>query len=165
MDAMPVSATAVGIVYDALAESKSGIIPKETIDKRVRQWRTAEGGLNYGAIAAGLYKSRLAVTTGFILLGKGQLYGAVIVVKVALDVSGAFDTVQAALGPFAEPLYWILSLAVAAYAVQQSMEVYNRTSEYKTYSREEAEAEEARLKADPETAKLKESTVFGRISN
>ena len=52
---------------------------------------------------------------------------------------------------------------MAAYAVQQSMEVYNRTSEYQTYTREEAEAEEARLKADPEAAKLKDATVFGRI--
>ena len=165
MNAMPVSAAAAGIVYDALAESKSGIVPRETIDKRVQRWRTAEGGLDDGALAAGLYKSRVAVTAGFVLLGKGQLYGAVVVVKVLLDVTGAFDAVQAALGPVAEPLYWILSLAVAAYAVQQSMEVYNRTSEYKTYSREEAEAEEARLKADPDAAKLKDATVFARIGN
>ena len=84
----------------------------------------------------------------------------VLVAKVLLDLSGAFDYVKSALGPFAEPLYWILSLSVAAYAVQQSMEVYNRTSDYETYSKEEAEAEEARLNADPEAAKKKRPTVL-----
>ena len=163
MNAMPVNAAAVGIVYDSFAESKSGIIPQKTIDERVQRWRTADGGLDIGAMTAGLYKSRVAVTSGFILLGKGQLYGIVIVVRVFLDVTGAFDVVQTTLGPFAEALYWILTLSVAAYAVQQSMEVYNRTSDYETYSKEEAEAEEARLKADPEAAKLKSATVFGRI--
>ena len=52
MNAMPVSAAAAGIVYDALAESKSGIVPRETIDKRVQRWRTAEGGLDDGALPA-----------------------------------------------------------------------------------------------------------------
>jgi hypothetical protein len=156
---MPVSPAALDIVYDALAESKSSLVPAKTIDERRNKWMTAEGGVDEGALAAGLYKSRLAVTVGFILLGKGQLYGAVVVARVLLDATGAFDTVQAVLGPFAEPLYWVLSLAVAAYAVQQSMEVTNRTSDYETMSKEEAEAEEERLKDDP----LKSPTVFGRM--
>ena len=163
MDAMPVSAAALGIVYDALAQSKSGLIPLKTIDERAKALRTAEGGLDEGALAAGLYKSRAAVTVGFILLGKGQLYGAVVVARVLLDATGAFDAVQAALGPVAEPLYWILSFGVAAYAVQQSMAVYGRTSNFKRYSKAEAEAEEARLLADPDAAKKKSTTVFERL--
>jgi len=159
MDAMPISETALSIVFDALAESKSSLLPEKTVDERRGRWMAAEGGLNEGAVTAGLYKSRLAVTVGFILLGKGQLYGAVFISRILLDVTGAFDTVQAALGPVAEPLYWVLSFAVAAYAVRQSMEVTNRTSDFKTMSKEDAEKEEERLKDDP----LKSPTVFGRI--
>jgi len=159
MNAMPVSQAAMGIVYDALAESKSSLVPQKTIDARRDRWMAAEGGLDEGALAAGLYKSRLAVTVGFILLGKGQLYGAVVVARVVLDVTGAFDAVQEALVPFAEPLYWVLSLAVAAYAVRQSMEVATRTSDFETMSKEEAEAEEERLKGDP----AKSPTVFSRF--
>ena len=83
---------------------------------------------------------------------------AVVVLRVLLDASGAFETVKAALGPIAEPLYWVLTLAVAAYAVGQSIEVTQRTGDYVTMSREEAEEEEARLANDPK----KSATVLGR---
>ena len=160
MNAMPVSETALGIVYDALSESKSSLIPQKTADERCKRLLTAEGGIDEGALTAGLYKSRLAVTVGFILLGKGQLYGAVVIAKVFLDVTGLFDLAQEALGPFAEPLYWVLSFVVAGYAVQQSMEVANRTSDFATMSKEEAEVEEERLKGTDG----KSPTVFGRFA-
>jgi len=156
-NAMPVNDIALGIIYDVLAESKSSMTPEKTIDARRSKLVGADGSLNEGALAAGMFKSRIAVTTGFILLGKGQLYGVVLVGRVVLDVSGAFDYVSAALGPYAEPLYWVLSLAVAAYAVQQSMEVTKRTSDFETMTREEAEKLEAELANDPKKA----TTVLG----
>lgn len=160
MNAIPVSDVALGIVYDILAESKSSMTPEKTINARRSNLITADGGLNEGALAAGMFKSRIAVTTGFILLGKGQLYGVVLVGRVVLDVTGAFDYVSEKLGPVAEPLYWVLSLAVAAYAVQQSMEVTKRTSDFETMTKEEAEKLEAELQNDPKKA----TTVLGRFS-
>ena len=157
MNALPVNDVALGIVYDLLAESKSSMLPEKTIDARRSNLITADGGLNEGALAAGMFKSRIAVTTGFILLGKGQLYGVVLVGRVVLDATGAFDYVSGALGSYAEPLYWVLSLAVAAYAVQQSMEVTKRTSDFETMSKEEAEKLEAELQNDPKKA----TTVLG----
>jgi len=158
MNSMPVSETAMGIVYDALAQSRSSLIPLAKVDERRKSWINADGTLNEGLMATGLYKSRLAVTVGFILLGKGQLYGAVFVTRIFLDITGAFEAVQSVIGSYAEPLYWVLSLAVAAYAIQQSMEVTDRTSDFKLLSKEEAEKEEERLKGDPN----KSPTVFGR---
>jgi hypothetical protein len=159
MDAMPVNSAALAVIYDALCESKSSMIPSKVIDERRQRFVTADGRIDEGAISGGLVKSRVAVTTGFILLGKGQLYGLVFVGRVILDYTGLWETAKGALGPYFEPLYWTLSLAVAAYAVAQSIEVANRTGDYKTYSKEEAEELELLLKNDPSKA----TTVLGNL--
>ncbi len=156
MNALPVRPSAANIVFDALAQSKSSLLPEAVVDDRVQSFFNDDGTLNEGAIGAGMAKSRLAVTSGFILLGKGQLYGLAAIVRVVLDATGGFDELQRVLGPYAEAIYWVLSLSVAAYAVQQSMEVTRRTGDYELMSREDAEAA-----FDALDEKDKRATVLG----
>ena len=147
-DAMPVSQTAVNIVYDSLAQSKTGLLPEKTVDERRQSWFTTDGGFDDGAIAAGLYKSRVAVTVGWLLLGKGQLYGACFAGRIALDVTGSFDLIKEILGPYTEPIYWVLSFAVAGYAIFSNQQVAKNTADYETFSKEEAEERDKLVESD-----------------
>lgn len=142
MQGMPVSKTALNLLYDALAQSKTSMLPEKTVDARRKAFFTPEGGLDEGAMLQGLFKSRATVTLGWILLGKGQLYGAVFAGRILLDVTGTFDKIQEVLGPFAEGLYWVLSFGVAVFAVQSSAAMARRTADYETMSKEEAEVEQ-----------------------
>ena len=87
MQGMPVSKTALNLLYDALAQSKTSMLPEKTVDARRKAFFTPEGGLDEGAMLQGLFKSRATVTLGWILLGKGQLYGAVFAGRILLDVT------------------------------------------------------------------------------
>jgi len=159
MDRLPINPTALGLVFDVLVQSKSSLLLEDVADERRARLFLADGSLDEGALVSGLYSSRVAVTTGFILLGKGQLYGYAVAAKILLDATGAFEAVKSALGSYAEPLYWVLSFGVAAIAVRQSIELSKRTANYELMSREEAEAAEERMKNDPS----KQSTVFSNL--
>ena len=145
MNEMPVSPVACEIVFDAIAQSKSSLIPEKAVDERLATFVTAEGAFDEGAFMGGMAKSRLAVIVGFFLLGKGQRYGYVVGGRVLLDYTGTYDKVKDIFGPYTEPIVWGATLAAVVYAYVQSMEVTKKTGVYETYSREEALALEKRM--------------------
>ena len=137
MNAMPVSTVATEVVFDAIAQSKSSLIPEKTVDQRIAKF--VEGGtFNEGAFMSGMAKSRTAVIVGFFLLGKGQLYGYIVAGRVLLDGTGLYDKAQSIFGPYTEPIVWALTLGAVVYAYQQSVEVTKKTGNFEVYSREEA---------------------------
>jgi len=71
-EAVPVSRAAVNVVFDALVESKSGLIEPDLCDKRKSQIVLADGTFNELAFRFGLYKSRAIVVLSWFLLGKGN---------------------------------------------------------------------------------------------
>ena len=73
--AMAVNPVAVDIVYDALAESKQGLIQASTIDARRARFFRKDGSFHDGKFALALYKSRMLTGTAF--LAKPALYAAV----------------------------------------------------------------------------------------
>lgn len=156
MNAMPLSEEAVEITFDALSQSKSSLIPAKTIDERRAKMIAADGSFDDGAFMAGMTSSRIAVVTGFFLLGKGQLYGYVVAGKIALDASGLYDQIKAVLGPFTEPIGLIATSIAVVYAYQQDAKVKRETSNYETYTLEEANAKEATLE--------KSYTVFDKLA-
>jgi len=156
-NAMPVNPIAANIVYDALAQSKTGLLPQDTVDKRRSSWMTPEGGLDDGAMASGLFKSRVAVTVGWLLLGKGQLYGVCFVGRVVLDVTGSFDLIKEIFGPYTEALYWVFSFAVAGYAIFSSSQVTKLTGDYETFDREEAASRDRLVESDGVLEKMGKS--------
>lgn len=140
MDAMPVTKVATDIVYDALAQSKSSLLKEDAVDKRRNSWLIdgGAGGVDEGAFMSGMIKSRIAVVVGFFLLGKGQLYGYVLVGRVVLDATGTFDLLREYLGDLTEPIFWVLTIGAVLYTYQQSREVERQTGNFETVSKEEA---------------------------
>ena len=67
---MPLSRTAIDVVFDALVESKSSLVSSQACDERRGRFFAADGGLDEGALAAGLYKSRALVIFSSTTLGK-----------------------------------------------------------------------------------------------
>ena len=57
MNAIPVDKVATNIVYDALAQSKSSLLPEKTVDQRRDAW-VGPDGFNEGAFMSGMVKSR-----------------------------------------------------------------------------------------------------------
>lgn len=95
---MPVKPAAVNIVYDALAESRSGLLPAEKIEARRNAWLNENGALNSISFATSLYKARFAVILSWFLFGKGNIVGIIVILKVigdALGDSSLFDVLMA----------------------------------------------------------------------
>ena len=88
----PVDRTAVHVVFDALAESKAGLIPPETADKRRAGFNTPDGGFNEGAFNGAILKARALVIFSWFLFGKGQVIGAIVFLKILSDTTGFFDS-------------------------------------------------------------------------
>lgn len=138
MDAMPVKREAIEILYDALTQSKSSLVPEKVMDERRSKLLTADGGFDEGAFNSGMAKSRLAVIVGFFLLGKGQLYGYVFVGRVVLDATGTFDLMKSFFGAATEPIFWALTIGAVFYTYQQDAKIKRETSDYEILTREEA---------------------------
>lgn len=138
MNAMPVSKIASDVLYDALAQSKSSLIPQKVLDQRRASLIGPDGGLNEGAYYAGMIKSRIAVITGFFLLGKGQLYGYILGGKLVLDATGTYDLIRGVLGEYTDPIALVLTIGAVYLTYQQSAEVQRRTGDFETYTMEEA---------------------------
>ena len=138
-EAMPVSRVAVDVVFDALVESKSGLLKPELCNARRARWFTADGGLDPGAIAQGLYKSRSLVLFSWLFFGKGRIYGFAVAIKLAIDGLDVKDKLGA-LGPFVD--YFLLGGAViaAVFGVRNQADVAAATADYQTVSAAEAEA-------------------------
>ena len=130
------SKVATSVVYDALAQSKSSLLPEKAVNERRAKWMASDGGLDEGAFMSGMTKSRIAVCVGFFLLGKVPIY--VLVGRVVLDATGLFDKAREIAGPFTEPIFWVLTLGAVYLTYQQSAEIARSTAIFETLSREEA---------------------------
>jgi len=157
-EAMPVSRAAVNVVFDALVESKSGLIKPELCNQRRARWITDEGGLDEGAIALGLGKSRSIVLFSWIFFGKGRIYGFAVGLKLVIDALDIRDKLGVA-GPYVDYLLLAGALAAAVLGVRNQAGVAAATADYETVSAEQAEA----ARRSP-TEEGQYSTVFEKWS-
>ena len=70
---------------DALAESRSGLIPYATSDTRRAEWINDDGSLNVIRLKTGLIKSRLVVIFAWFWFGKGNFVWVLVSVKFLHD--------------------------------------------------------------------------------
>ena len=96
---LPLSATAVNVVFDALSESKSSLIKPEICDARRARFFTEDGDLDEAAFARGLYRSRALVMFAWIFFGKGRIYSVAVGIKLAVDAFELKDKLGD-LGPY-----------------------------------------------------------------
>jgi len=82
---LEVTKAACNVVYDALAESRSGLIPYATIDQRRKALLDESGAFNEVAFRAGLYKSRALIIFAWFLFGKGNFVWVLVTVKFLHD--------------------------------------------------------------------------------
>mmetsp|Transcript_13943 Transcript_13943/g.29995 ORF Transcript_13943/g.29995 Transcript_13943/m.29995 type:complete len:290 (-) Transcript_13943:465-1334(-) len=85
---LAVKPEAVNIVYDALAQSKSSLIPPNVIDTRRNSFLTENGGFNEANFSIALYKSRMLVILSWFVFGKGNFFGLLVLLKVLSDSLG-----------------------------------------------------------------------------
>lgn len=76
---------AANVVFDALAESRAGLIPYDTFDARRAALLTEDGSFNELAFRAGLYKSRALIILAWFLFGKGNFVWVLVSVKFLHD--------------------------------------------------------------------------------
>ena len=69
---IPVTVDACNVAYDALAESRSGLIPYADADKRRNEWLNDDGSFNQPRFLTGLAKSRFTVIIAWFIFGKGN---------------------------------------------------------------------------------------------
>lgn len=67
----PVRAEAADIVFDALAQSKSGLLPPTVCDERRAGWLTPDGGFDSDAFSAALAKAQALVLASTLILYVG----------------------------------------------------------------------------------------------
>uniref|UniRef100_A0A7S3WNW3 Uncharacterized protein n=1 Tax=Strombidinopsis acuminata TaxID=141414 RepID=A0A7S3WNW3_9SPIT len=79
---------AVNIVFDALAQSKNSLLPKDVVDDRRRGFVTQDGSLNEAAFSFALMKARSLVIMSWFVFGKGNFIGFLILLKVLTDTTG-----------------------------------------------------------------------------
>ena len=61
LDELPINPVAVNVVFDALSESKSSMLPPDVITRRRAQFFTDDGSVNELAFTLGLLKARLHI--------------------------------------------------------------------------------------------------------
>ena len=83
---IPVTEAACNVVYDALAESRSGLIPYDTIDARRKEWVNADGSLNKPRFLIGLAKSRMLVIIAWFVFGKGNFVWVLVAAQALHDI-------------------------------------------------------------------------------
>ena len=87
---LPINPVAVNVVFDALSESKSSMLPPDVITKRRERLFTEDGGLDELAFTFGLLKARFAVIVSWFVFGKGNIAGVLVLLKVISDTTGLF---------------------------------------------------------------------------
>jgi hypothetical protein len=106
-DKMLVTRAAVNVVFDALVESRNGLIPPKLCDERRARMMTADGGLDDMAFSAGTYRGRGLVILSWFLLGKGQVVGLFVGLKIFADTVGLWDRISI---PHIDLLFWPVAL-------------------------------------------------------
>jgi hypothetical protein len=127
------------VVFDALAESKSGLLKPEVVNERRAKWFKSDGGLDDGAIAVSLSKSRSLVLFSWLFFGKGRIYGFAVSAKLAIDTLNLKDKLGV-LGPYVDYLLLGGALVAAVLGVQNQANVAAATADYETVSSDEAKA-------------------------
>lgn len=114
-----VSPAAVNVVYDALSESKSSLLPRDVCEARRAGWIGASGAFDDGAFALSLYKARVAVISSWFVFGKGNIVGLLVVLKVATDYFGSGSELYKSIFEHQEVVLLVLATAGAMSAVGQ----------------------------------------------
>lgn len=83
---LPVSMAACNIVYDAMAESRSGLIPYKDADARRASWVMEDGSVDLGKFKSGLYKSRAVVIFAWFWFGKGNFVWILVIARALADI-------------------------------------------------------------------------------
>jgi len=84
---LPVSIAACNIVYDALAESRSGLIPYADSDaRRAAFTATEDGSLDQTKFKIGLAKSRFLVIVAWFVFGKGNFVWVLVIAQALHDI-------------------------------------------------------------------------------
>ena len=83
---IPVTEQACNVVYDALAESKSGLIPYAKIDERRKGFVADDGSLNQVNFKLGLAKSRTLVIISWFVFGKGNFVWVLVAAQALHDI-------------------------------------------------------------------------------
>ena len=96
---LPVSVAACNIVYDALAESRSGLIPYADFDTRRKEWINDDGSINEARVGIGLAKSRSLVICAWFMFGKGNFVWILVIARALADIR---PDLFAALNPATE---------------------------------------------------------------
>lgn len=82
---LAVTKAACNVVFDALAESRSGLIPYDTLDERRAALLGADASFNELGFRSGLYKSRALIIIAWFLFGKGNFVWVLVSVKFLHD--------------------------------------------------------------------------------
>ena len=82
-NAAPVSEAAVNVVFDALAESKNGLVAYAVIDERRAAWLGPDGGFDVGAYSGSLARAQaVVIASSLILYIVTPLVAAALIAKV-----------------------------------------------------------------------------------
>jgi len=85
-ESIPVTAEACNVAYDALAESRSGLIPFATADQRRKEWVNDDGSFNKPRFMIGLAKSRFLVIIAWFVFGKGNFVWVLVFAQALHDI-------------------------------------------------------------------------------
>ena len=83
---IPVTDAAANVVYDALAESRSGLIPYAVADARRAAWINDDGSVNLAAFKIGTFKSSFVVIASWFMFGKGNFVWILVFARALADV-------------------------------------------------------------------------------
>ena len=83
---IPVTEAACNVVYDALAESKSGLIPYAKADQRRKGFVGEDGTLNQVNFKLGLAKSPFLVIISWFVFGKGNFVWVLVAAQALHDI-------------------------------------------------------------------------------
>jgi len=82
---LEVTKAACGVLYDALAESRSGLIPYETMNQRVAAMINEDGTFNEAAFRIGHTKSTVLIIVGWFIFGKANFIWVLVGCKLLHD--------------------------------------------------------------------------------
>jgi len=82
---LPVTKDACNVLYDALAESRSTLIPYNTMDARTKAMVDKDGNFDETAFRIGHTKSTILFTVGLFLFGKANFIWVILAAKFAHD--------------------------------------------------------------------------------
>jgi len=83
---IPVTDMATDVIYDAIAESKSGLIPYAVVDQRRATFFNEDGSVNLPAIKIGIAKASTIVMMSWFMFGKGNFVWILLIARGLADL-------------------------------------------------------------------------------